>query len=285
MPSPIDQPNTAYKEIRSLQRGIELLRCMNQAHGGICTTSELSRMSGIPRPSVKRILETLRLCGLVRPTDRDGQYCLTFEVRSLSEGFIEEEWIARVAAPLLRAYVKPLMWPCDLATLESEFMVIRESTHRFSMLSQHHSMIGTRLPVLDTAVGRAYLAACDEEQLENILKLLSLRQDEIGEMARERKKIDRMLKITRQTGYSINRGEWQDQPDFSAIGLAVKSAGQLVAAINMVYPNASVDQRAIEDKYLPVLKELAERIGRDSEPWFAHPPEYAPLALRPATPA
>ncbi|MOA42190.1 DNA-binding transcriptional activator MhpR [compost metagenome] len=104
-------------------------------------------------------------------------------------------------------------------------------------------------------------------------------------MARERKKIDRMLKITRQTGYSINRGEWQDQPDFSAIGLAVKSAGQLVAAINMVYPNASVDQRAIEDKYLPVLKELAERIGRDSEPWFAHPPEYAPLALRPATPA
>ena len=285
MPHPMDQPHAAYKEIRSLQRGIELLRCMNQAPGGVSTTSELSRLTRIPRPSVKRILETLRLCGLVRPTDRDGQYCLTFEVRSLSEGFIEEEWIARVAAPLLRAYVKPLMWPCDLATMESEFMVIRESTHRFSMLSQHHSMIGTRLPVLDTAVGRAYLAACSEEQLENILRLLSLRQDEVGAMARERKKIDRMLNTTRQAGYAINRGEWQDEPDFSAIGLAVKSAGQLIAAINMVYPNASVDISAIESKYLPVLKELALRIGRDSEPWFAHAPEYAPLSMQPASPA
>jgi IclR family mhp operon transcriptional activator len=285
MPHSIDLPNPAYKEIRSLQRGIELLRYMNQAPGGITTTSELSRMSQIPRPSVKRILETLRLCGLVRPTDRDGQYILTFEVRSLSEGFIEEEWIARVAAPLLRAYVKPLMWPCDLATMESEFMVIRESTHRFSMLSQHHSMIGTRLPVLDTAVGRAYLAACSEEQLENILKLLSMRKDEVGERARERKEIDRVLRSTREAGYSINRGEWSDEPDFSAIGLAVKSAGQLIGAINMVYPNASVDTHALEEKYLPVLKELAQRIGRDSAPWFAHPPEYAPLSTRSASAA
>ncbi len=282
---PIDEPNAAYKEIRSLKRGIELLRCMNQCPGGISTTSVLSQMTRIPRPSVKRIMETLRICGLIRPTDRDGQYGLTFEVRSLSEGFIEEEWIARVAAPLLRAYVKPLMWPCDLATMESEFMVIRESTHRFSMLSQHHSMIGTRLPVFDTAVGRAYLAACSDEQLENILKLLSLRHDEVGETARDRKRIDRMLKITRQAGYSINRGEWREEPDFSAIGLAVKSAGQLIAAINMVYPNASVDIGAIESRYLPVLKELAERIGRDSAPWFAHPPEYAPLSSRPASPA
>lgn len=285
MPNPLDTPNTAYKEIRSLQRGIELIRCMNQAPGGISTTSELSRMSRIPRPSVKRILETLRLCGLVRPTDKDGQYCLTFEVRSLSEGFIEDEWITRVAAPLLRAYVKPLMWPCDLATMETEFMVIRESTHRFSMLSQHHSMIGTRLPILDTAVGRAYLAACNAEQLENILKLLGRRQDPVGEMARDRKRIDKMLNKIRQCGYSINQGEWQDEPDFSAVGLAVQSAGQLIAAINMVYPNASVDIHAIENKYLPVLKELAQRIGRDSAPWFAHPADDAQVPVTPTWPA
>lgn len=277
----IDEPNTAYREIRSLQRGIELLRCMNQAPGGISTTSELSRMSHIPRPSVKRILETLRLCGLVRPTDRDGQYALTFEVRSLSEGFIEDEWITRVAAPLLRAYVKALMWPCDLATMGTSFMVIRESTHRFSMLSQHHSMIGTKLPIFDTAVGRAYLAACNADELENILQLLGQREDAVGEMARNRKAVDKLLTKTRRCGYSINQGEWEDEPDFSAVGLAVRSAGQLIAAINMVYPNASVDIGTIESRYIPVLKDLAQRIGRDSEPWFAHPGDNAELAVQP----
>lgn len=269
MLNPIDETNAAYKEIRSLKRGIELLRCMNQCPGGIVTTSALSAMSRIPRPSVKRILETLRACGLVRPTDRDGQYTLTFEVRSLSEGFIEDEWIARVAAPLLRASVKPLMWPCDLATMETECMVIRESTHCFSMLSQHHSMIGTRLPLFHTAVGKAYLAACTAEQLDNILKVLSLRNDRVGETARKRQEIDAMLEETRRCGYSINRGEWKKEPDFSAIGLAVKSAGHLIAAINMVFPTASVDVPAIEGRYLPVLQELAQRIGRDCEPWFA----------------
>ncbi len=269
MPNQIDETNASYKEIRSLKRGLELLRCLNQCPGGIGNTSTLSVMSRIPRPTVKRILETLRSCGLVRPTDRDGQYTLTFEVRSLSEGFIDDEWITHIAAPLLRAYVKALMWPCDLATMEVEFMVIRESTHRFSMLSQHHSMIGTRLPILLTAVGRAYLAACTDEQLDNILNMLGRRDDRLGEMARNRKDIDKMLEETRRCGYSINRGEWADEPDFSAIGLAVKSAGQLIAAINMVYPNASVDNAAIEGRYLPVLQELAQRIGHDCEPWFA----------------
>lgn len=271
MPNPLNEPNESYKEVRSLTRGVELLRALNQCPGGIGGTQELSLMTRIPRPSVKRMLETLRICGLVRLTDKEGQYCLTLEVRSLSAGFIDDEWIPRVAAPLLRAYVKPLMWPCDLATLEVQFMVIRESTHRYSMLSQHHSLIGAKLPIFDTAVGRAYLAACNEAELENILKTLEMRNDEVGKMARDRKRIDKMLKTTRECGYSINQGEWRDEPNFSAIGLAVKSAGHLIAAINMVYPNAAVDAHAIESKYLPILKDLAQRIGRDSEPWFAAP--------------
>ena len=65
------------------------------------------------------------------------------------------------------------------------------------------------------------------------------------------------------------------------MGLAVKSAGQLIAAINMVYPNASVDISTIESRYIPILKDLAQRIGRDSAPWLAHPGDNAELAVQP----
>ncbi|MEG2631429.1 MAG: helix-turn-helix domain-containing protein, partial [Comamonas sp.] len=163
----------AYKDIRSLARGIALLKCMNQMPGGTATTTELGQMTQVHRTTVKRMLETLRTCGLVRPTEQEGQYCLTFEVKRLSEGFIEDEWISQVATPLMRGAVKQLMWPCDLATMEAGFLVVRESTHRFSLLSQHQAMIGERLPLFVTAIGRAYLAACDAEQLGSILQLLA----------------------------------------------------------------------------------------------------------------
>ncbi len=263
-----DESTGAYKDIRSLTRGIELLKCLNQMPGGTATTTELSQRTLMHRTTVKRMLETLRACGLVRPTEQEGQYCLTFEVKRLSEGFIEDEWISQVGTPLMRAYVKPLMWPCDLATMEAGFMVVRESTHRFSMLSQHQAMIGARLPLFVTAIGRAYLAACDEERLEGILQLLGQRPDWVGDMARDGQGIRSMLKDTRQRGYARNSGEWVQESDFSAIGVPVLCADQVIGAINMIYPNASVDEHQVESKYLPLLRKLADRIGRDSAPWI-----------------
>lgn len=263
--SPSAEP---YKDIRSLARGIALLKCMNRMPGGAATTTELGQATQLHRTTVKRMLETLRSCGLVRPTEQEGQYCLTFEVKRLSEGFIEDEWISQVATPQMRDSVRQLMWPCDLATMEAGFMVIRESTHRFSMLSQHQAMIGERLPLFVTAVGRAYLAACDEDRLQSILQLLGQRPDWVGDMARDRQRIDALLQATRERGYASNSGEWAKESDFSAIGVPVMGADQVIGAINMVYPNASVDQETVKHKYLPLLQKLAYRIGRDSTPWL-----------------
>lgn len=267
MPDDTPRASEAYKDIRSLARGIALLKCMNQMPGGTATTTELGQMTQVHRTTVKRMLETLRTCGLVRPTEQEGQYCLTFEVKRLSEGFIEDEWISQVATPLMRGAVKQLMWPCDLATMEAGFLVVRESTHRFSLLSQHQAMIGERLPLFVTAIGRAYLAACDAEQLGSILQLLGQRPDWIGDMARDRKGIDTLLQATRARGYARNSGEWAKESDFSAIGVAVMGTDQVIGAINMIYPNASVDEQTVERKYLPLLQKLAYRIGRDSTPW------------------
>ena len=80
----------AYKEVRGLTRGLALLKALNAAPGGIATTTELGQACNIHRTTVKRLVETLRTAGLVRLGERDGQYCLTFEVRRLSEGFVDE---------------------------------------------------------------------------------------------------------------------------------------------------------------------------------------------------
>ena len=256
-----------YKEVRGLARGVQLLKALNAAPGGIATTTDLGRACGMHRTTVKRLMETLRAAGMVRHGERDGQYYLTFEVRRLSEGFADEAWVSQVATPLMQASVKQMLWPCDIATLEGGFMVVRESTHRWSTLSQHHARLGEKLPLLVTAVGRAYLAACPDEELEALLKLLGERDDTIGAMARDRHRIGRIVEGTRQRGYAINEGEWVLEADFGAIAVPVFSGERLLAAINMIFPRDAVSPDDLQNRFAPRLARLAQSIGKGARAW------------------
>lgn len=257
-----------YKDVRSLARGLDVLKALNSAPGGMATTTELAEVCGTHRTTVKRLLETLRAEGFVRRGERDGQYYLTFEVRRLSEGFEDEAWVEQVASPLMRASVRELMWPCDLGTMESGFMVVRESTHRFSALSQHRAMIGEKMPVFVTALGRAYLAACSDEQREALLSMLGQRDDWIGAMARDHDAVAATVRETQERGYAYNDGEWIREQHFAAVAVPLSSGDRLLGVLNMVFPKAAVAQEALKTRYVPALMSLAAQIGRTSRAWL-----------------
>ncbi|HUG22176.1 DNA-binding transcriptional regulator [Piscinibacter sp.] len=253
-----------YKEVRSLARGLELLKALNRVPGGIGSTTELAKACGLDRTTTKRLLETLRAQGLVRQGERDGQYYLTFEVRRLSEGFEDETWVGQVATPLMHASVRELVWPCDLGTAEAGFMVVRESTHRWSPLSQHRAMIGERMPVLVTALGRAYLSACEEIEREGLLELLKRRDDWIGEQARDAGYVKRAIRETLRRGYAYNDGEWLREASFAAVAVPVLAGDRVLAALNLVFPKAAVSTKDLEKRFVPALKRLAVTLGNAS---------------------
>ncbi len=256
-----------YKEVRGLARGLQVLKAMNRLPGGIGSTTELARACALDRTTTKRLLETLRAQGLVREGERDGQYYLTFEVRRLSEGFEDETWVSQVAMPLLKAAVREFVWPCDLTTAEAGFMVVRESTHRWSALSQHNAMIGEKLPLLVTAAGRAYLSACSETERAGLIELLQRRDDACGRLARDEAYVRRVIDETLQRGYAYNDGEWLTEQDFAAIAVPVHSGERLLAALNMVFPKAAVAAAELARRYVPALTRLANSIGKASRAW------------------
>jgi IclR family transcriptional regulator, mhp operon transcriptional activator len=268
-PSPGTTSND-YKDVRSLSRGLALLQALNRAPGGIATTSSLAQSCNIHRTTVKRLLETLRMEGYVRRGGKEGQYYLTFAVRSLSEGFVDDDWVEKVALPLMRTATPDLLWPCDLGTLEGGFMVVRESTHRFSLLSQHRGKIGEMLPLFFTAMGRAYLCACSEDERAGLLTLLGHRNDAVGAMARNPLAVKQLMAATRARGYAINDGDWEREDAFAAIAVPVFCGRQLIGGVNLVFPKSAISVTEIETRYLPRLKRLAQRIGKDIQPWMSH---------------
>ena len=258
----------AYPEVRGLARGLTLLKALNRCSGGFATTGELASMTGLHRTTVKRLLETLRAEGMVRLGEREGQYFLTFEVKGLSEGVEDEQWVTRVARPAMYEALRDLLWPCDLATVDAGFMVVRESTHRWSNLSQHRAMIGRRMPLFVTALGRAYMAGCAEEELTAALSILKERKDWIGATARDRVLVARLVHEVVSRGYALNDGEFQKELHFSAVAVPLVNGSRILGAVNMIFPKDVISPELLREKYVPRLKALAHKIGKESEPWI-----------------
>jgi IclR family mhp operon transcriptional activator len=250
-----------YREVRGLSRGLAVLRALNAMPGGIGGVVELARITGLHRTTVKRLLETLKSEGLVHHKDDGLSYALGFEVRRLSEGYVGADWIDRVASPAMRAHLRALAWPSDLATPDGGFMIVRESTHRVSMLSQHRATIGIRIPMLVSSLGRAWLSWCADEEREATLALLQDRTDAIGEMARDAAYVKRVLRETRRRGYAVNKGEWLTEASVTAVGFPIRIGEHAIGAINLVLQNNAVSDREIATRYVPLLRTLADEIS------------------------
>lgn len=257
-----ESDDSTYPEVRGLSRGLAVLRALNAMPGGIGSVSALARLTGLHRTTVKRLLETLRTEALVHHKDDGTSYALGFEVRRLSEGYVAADWIDRIAAPAMRAHLRALSWPSDLATPDSGFMIVRESTHRASLLSQHRATIGTRIPMLVSSLGRAWLSWCTDDEREATLALLRERTDAIGEKARDSAYVKRVIRETRKRGYAANRGEWLSEASVTAIGIPIRIGQHAIGAINLVLQTNAVSDREIATRYVPLLHTLSDEISK-----------------------
>lgn len=254
-----ENDTSSYKTVRGLTRGLNLLSTLNRIDGG-ASTARLAELVGLHRTTVRRLLETLQAEGYVRRSDSDDSYRLELKVRELSEGFRDEQWISASAAPLLAELLQEVVWPSDLTTLDVDAMVVRETTHRFSRLSFHRSMVGRRLSLLHTAAGLTYLAYCPDAEREQLIDMLARRADEEYQLAREPAKLENLLLRTRHKGFGENYKNWIQEEKVAAIAVPVHSGERLLGCLSLIYmaPAMTIEQAA--DRYLGNLRRTADKI-------------------------
>lgn len=238
-----------YKRICSLDRGLKVLEYLNTVRAS--TAHEISTELKLPRPTVYRILETLEDRGLLYRSVSDSVFRLTNAVRQLSEGFIDEEWIRTLGAPLLQRLGEKVLWPTDLATFENDAMVIRESTHSFSPFSVDVGMIGRKRHLLKSPLGRAYLAFCPEEERQDILTSLRRSQDPDNALSRDEAFLEKMIASSRANGYSNCRE--LEHVRCASIAVPVMFKQRVIACINIVWVAATIDYDEVVTRYLPEL--------------------------------
>ncbi len=250
---------TEYKSVRGLIRGLELINSLNRVDGG-ASTAKLAELSGLHRTTVRRLLETLQAEGYVRRSESDDSYRLTLKVRELSEGFRDEQWIGSIAAPLLGELLQEVVWPTDLCTLDGDAMIIRETTHRFSRLSFHRSMVGRRLPLLMTATGRAYFAYCDPAERQELIDLMISRDDEQSPLAADPRFIERLVEHTRKNGYGENHAHWGQERKIAAIAVPITHEGRVRGCLNLVYIAKAMSIEEAARRYLAPIRRVVSTI-------------------------
>lgn len=258
-----EENESAYKSVQGLSRGLAVLRALSTSDHGRAPLTEISSATGLHRTTVRRLLETLRAEGFVERSDDDGAFQLTAAIKQLGESYSVYDEVADVALPILRQLSREVTWPCSLATPEEDVMVIRAATHDISPLSFHRGMVGRRLPMLTTSMGRAYLAFSTQKTRERTLDLIAMKY-ETGEVPVMSLSTFRQILIqTEEAGYGSNYGEWSDDKKVSAIAVPVrrKKTG-VVACINVVAITRALKPQQLALRFLAPLEEAASQIER-----------------------
>ena len=243
--------------VRSLERGLALLVAMNRRK--LPSVVELARDTRLPRPTVYRLLETLSRAGFVtrsRPLDR---YCLSRQVRTLSDGFAEDDWIADVAAPLMKEFTRQAVWPVALLSFDEGRMLVRETTHEASSLSIDHGMVGRRLPMLRTAAGRCYLAFSPDKERRTILEMLSRSKAPENRGARETQRLTQLLDAIRAKGYAVQDREIN--PKASGIAVPICVGPRVLGCMSLIWISSALTIEGAETRLLPLLTSTSERIA------------------------
>lgn len=252
--------------MRSLQRGLQLLCALNRQNGA--SVQLLADASGINRTSVYRLLGTLQELGFVRKGPSDEIFRLTAAVRQLSDGLNDDAWVSSVAGPVLKERHPGMLWPMNVATFDYDAMLIRESSHRYSPFAIHRSVVGSRLPMLETVLGQVYLAFCPDRERDEILEILRASKGSEAALANDASYVRDLVRRTRRNGYAAKLGFREKR--IAAIGVPVMRDGRLFAALNMLFFRRAMSMQTAIERHLDHLggtaREIASRLRPEDSP-------------------
>src|SRR3954447_17353432 len=151
--------------IEALARGLEVLRSFRPGRPAT-TLSEIAALTGLARPTVRRILITLEELGYVRTADRG--YALTPRVLELGMAYVNALNMWDVARPHMERLVAQTNESTSMAQLDGSDIVYvaRVAVPKIVTLAV---TIGTRFPAPATSMGKVLLAALPPSGLEAVL--------------------------------------------------------------------------------------------------------------------
>jgi IclR family transcriptional regulator, mhp operon transcriptional activator len=239
--------------IRSIARALQVLRLVNE-HQGL-SLRDIHVLSGLPKPTAFRILQTLKREGYIEPDGGRGVFHVSGKALELSSGYTERTLIVKIAAPIALATTRMIVkWPLAIGTLDRGAIVVRYSSMPYSPVGVANSTLGHRHDLLESAMGRAYIISCAPAERFNLSLLLQSNSPQIADEIRS--KLDAVL-ANAHLGYGLRLA--RNKGDSATLAIAIRHGEEMLAVLSMT-TFGNVMRPAFITKVLPVLRSTAASI-------------------------
>jgi IclR family mhp operon transcriptional activator len=252
--------------IRALERGLRVLQAFEASP--ICALQDLHALTRIPRPSLLRILLTLEQAGLVTRRLADGRYRISANVTRMVRPRDRYERVAEAAAPVLERLCQRTGYPASFVVQAGDHMEMREFSRSHNLVMVTPDRIGDQIAWLTSGVGRAYLAFCPDKERQHILALLRKSALLENRLARDTRRVDRILGETRQRGYGArdpsNLGGLYGRPPFAdglgGIAVPLLDCKKVHGCIALRWSRSSCSTEEFAARHLNELRAAADEI-------------------------
>lgn len=246
--------------VTALARGLEVLSCFRTGRR-LLGNYELAQRCGLPKSTVSRLTMTLVRQGYLVQDAESGKFRLGDAMLALGSAAVAQADLGQAARPLMQALADESHGMVSLAIRNRTSMVYVEVC-RSELALTASLTVGSRLPIVTSAIGRAYLAGASVDEREEVLSLVRQRKSELWEPAVSA--IERALSDYRSLGCTTSFGHWQRGVNAIAAPVTTER-GEVLGAINCGGPVSEMSQgyllNVVRPRLLRLLAQLRDRLG------------------------
>jgi IclR family acetate operon transcriptional repressor len=239
--------------VQSIERAFGLLETMADA-GGMMGLSQLATASGLPLPTIHRLVRTLVDLGYLRQ-EPSRQYVLGPRLIRLGES--SSHMLSVWARPHLTRLVDELGESANMAMLDGDQIVYLAqvpSRHSMRMFTE----VGRRVLPHCTAVGKAILAQLPETEVRELLQRTGMPKHTEGTIT-DPNVFTEQLRAVEEHGYATDEGE--QELGVRCIAVAVPDAPSRLA-ISISGPAGRMSGELVR-RAVPLLTQASKAFSED----------------------
>lgn len=244
--------------VQGLARGLSVLRAFAPGELSL-SNAEIALRTGLPRPTVSRLTQTLTALGYLSYLPRQGRYALGTAVVALCHSLLAGMPHRLAARPILQELADRFRLPVSLGARD-QLDIVNIETVRHAGARPARFDLGARLPLDVTAMGRAYLFALPESERVRLLDRLRRRRGP-GEWPRVRVGLERAFDSLAARGFCLSDREWR--PDVIGVGAPVVTADGAALALNCGGPPQEASADRLRAEVGPSLARAARLIAAE----------------------
>lgn len=254
---PDDPDQTAAQLATPTVRLFAILEAMSRGHCHF-TLQEMVQETGIPKPTVYRMLQQLESAGILQRDSDDRHYGLGSRLRRIANGLLLNDNLHGARHRILQQLGDAVGESCNLTALSSGEVVYLDRVETAAPL-RFYLHPGSRVPVHCSATGKLFLSQLPPRQRQQLLgagPLEKLTANTLTELSALEAELDRC----RRDGYAVDNEEFL--PGLVCVAVLVPGArGKSNLGLAMQGPALRVSANQVE-RYLPHLRRAADALAR-----------------------